>query len=332
MNIIENIEKELLSSSPLKIIFPEGEEERILKAIKEIVSQKICQPILIGKKEKILSNLDEDLKDKIEIIEPEKSEKLETYAKIFSESEKISLEIAKNIILHPLFFGALSLKNNDVDGMIAGAFYTSGDVISVSKKIIGIKEGFKIVSSFFLMTKENSPYGENGSLIFADASVNINPNEEELAEIAVMTGQTAKTLFQWTPRIALLSFSTKGSASHPLVDKVKKATELAKQKNPDLLIDGELQGDAALRIEVAQKKIKTPSEVAGKANVLIFPDLNSANICYKLVNILAEYQALGPILQGFQKPISDLSRGVKPEEIVNITAIISYWAKNLNKQ
>lgn len=332
MNLINDIKKQLSSlGASIKIIFPEGEEERILKALPEIINQKICQPILLGNKEKILSILGEDFKNKIEIIEPEKSEKKESYAKIFSESEKISLEIAKKIIIHPLFFGALALKNNDVDGIIAGASYTSSDVISVSKKIIGLKEGFNIVSSFFLMIKENSLYGEKGALIFADASVNINPNEEELAEIAIMTAQTAKTLLKWTPKVALLSFSTKGSASHPLVEKVKKATEIAQKKAPDLLIDGELQGDAALREEVAMKKIKNPSPVAGKANILIFPDLNSANICYKLVNILADYQALGPILQGFKKPISDLSRGVKPEEIINITAILSYWIKNLKE-
>ncbi|MGE4554885.1 MAG: phosphate acyltransferase [Candidatus Paceibacterota bacterium] len=334
MNFIKNIIQELsLAPNPPKIIFPEGEEERIQKALEEILKNNICQPVLIGSKEKILNNLEKILPpeflSKVEIIELEKSEKIETYAQLFSQSEKISPEIAKKIITNPLFFSALALKNNDVEGMIAGAVYTSGDVIAVSKKIIGLKEGFNIPSSFFVMIKENSPFGENGALIFADASVNINPTEEELAEIAVLTGNTAKELFGWEPRVVLLSFSTKGSAQHPLVEKVKKATELAIKKDPSLKIDGELQADAALREEVARKKLKEPSPVAGKANVLIFPDLNSANISYKLTNILGEYQALGPILQGFQKPISDLSRGVKPEEIVNIVAILSFWIKKL---
>ena len=337
MNLIKNIIKELSQSmTPSKIIFPEGEEERIQKAMVGILENNICQPVLVGSKEKILDALSKILNSqlisKVEIIEPEKSEKLDIYAQVYSQSENISIEIAKKIIINPLFFSALALKNNDVDGMIAGAVYTSGDVIAVSKKIIGLQKGFKIPSSFFLMIKENSPYGENGALIFADASVNINPTEEELAEIAVLTGQTAKNLLGWEPRIALLSFSTKGSANHLLVDKIKKATELAKKLDPSLKIDGELQADAALREEVAQRKIKEPSEVAGKANILIFPDLNAANISYKLVNILAEYQALGPVLQGFKKPVSDLSRGVKIEEIINICALLSFWAQRLRQK
>jgi phosphate acetyltransferase len=331
IQLLEKIKSELLKEkNPPKIIFPEGEEERIIEALKEILENNICSPILVGEKEKILSLLSLKLSaeeiEKITIIEPKNSEKLSLYAQIYAQLKGLSPAVAEKIILHPLFFSALALKNGDVDGMVAGAIYTSGEVIAVSKELINLAEGITLPSAFFLMTKTGSPYGENGALMFADASVNINPNEEELAQIAVVSGETAKTLFGWQPRVALLSFSTKGSAQHPLVDKVVRATQLAQQLNPEMAIDGELQGDAALQEEVAKRKIKEPSSVAGKANVLIFPDLDAANIAYKLVHVLGEYQALGPILQGFKKPLSDLSRGVKPSEIVNITAIISYWA------
>jgi len=313
MAIIEKIKKELSPQKSLpKILFPEGEDERIIEAAKILKKEKIAEPILIGKKEI----------DNIEVINPEASKDKAEFATELSKITGFSPQIAQNIILHPLFFGAVALKLGKVEGMVGGCIFTSGEFITVAKQIIGLKEGISVPSSYFLMDIPDYKGGEKGKLIFADASVNIDPSPEELADIAITTGHTAKDIFGWEPRVALLSFSTQGSASHPLVDKVVKAAEIAKKKAPEMAIEGELQGDTALREDVAKRKMKEIGKVGGKANVLIFPDLNAGNIAYKLVNILARASALGPILQGFNKPLSDLSRGVKVEEIVEIVKIL----------
>ena len=313
MTIIEKIKKELSSQKSLpKILFPEGEDERIIEAAKILKGEKIAEPILIGKKEI----------DNIEVINPETSKDKAEFATELSKITGFSPQIAQNIILHPLYFGAVALKLGRVEGMIGGCVFTSGEFITVAKQIIGLKEGISVPSSYFLMDIPDYQGGEKGKLIFADASVNIDPSPEELADIAITTGHTAKDMFGWEPRVALLSFSTQGSASHPLVDKVAKAVEIAKKKAPEMAIEGELQGDTALREDVAKRKMKEIGKVGGKANVLIFPDLNAGNIAYKLVNILAKASALGPILQGFNKPLSNLSRGVKVEEIVEIVKIL----------
>jgi len=301
-----------MKSELKKIIFPEGEDERIIAAAKILKEKKIVEPILVGKN-KI---------EGIEVIEPDTFKDKEQFAEELSKITKFPLDITQKMILHPLYFAAIYLKLNKADGMIGGCVFTSGEFITVAKQIIGLEKNISIPSSFFLMEIPNYKGGENGKLIFADASVNAEPNAEQLADIAITTGNTAKNLFHWEPRIAMLSFSTKGSASHPLVDKVITATKIAKKKAPKMAIDGELQVDAALREDVAKRKMKEIGKVAGKANVLIFPDLDAANIGYKLVNILAQAQALGPILQGFNKPLSDLSRGVKVEEIVNLVTIL----------
>lgn len=342
MKIIKEIQKSLIKKNTFpKIVFPEGEEERIIKAAKKIADENIARPILLGKEEKIkiLSQKENLASEKIEIIDPEKSEKKNIFAKEYLKKEKISLETAKNIFSHPLFFATMAVNLEEADGMIAGAVFTSGEVIAVASKIVGLKENIKTPSSFFLMVNKHFSGGEKGNLIFADASVNINPTPEELADIAITTGETAISLLNWEPKIALLSFSTKGSASHPLTEKVVKALEIAQKKAPRLAIDGELQADAALIKEIARKKMKDLGKVAGQANILIFPDLNAANIAYKLTSIIADTQALGPILQGFKKPISDLSRGAKTEEIFNIAVILAHWINkikikkdNLNKK
>lgn len=310
---MEKTKKELLPRESLpKILFPEGEDERIIEAAKILKEEKIAKPILIGKKEI----------DNIEVINPETSKDKKEFEIELSKITSFSPQIAQNIILHPLYFGAVALKLGRVEGMAGGCTFTSGEFITVAKQIIGLKKEISIPSSYFLMDIPDYKGGEKGKLIFADASVNIDPTPEELADIAITTGNTAKDIFGWEPRVALLSFSTQGSASHPLVDKVIKATEIAKKKAPKMAIEGELQGDAALRESVAKRKMKEIGKVGGKANVLIFPDLNAGNITYKLVNILAKASALGPILQGFNKPLSDLSRGVKVEEIVKIVKIL----------
>lgn len=296
-----------------KIIFPEGDDERIIIAAKLIQEKKIAQPILISEK-----NIEGIKTINLQIIADDAGEFIEELIKITG----FSPEVSQKIVLHPLYFSALALRLGYVDSLIAGCVFTSGEVIAIAKQIIGLKKEITVPSSFFLMDIPNYNGGEEGKLIFADASVNIDPTSEELADIAVATADTAQNIFQWEPRVALLSFSTQGSANHPLVDKVVRAVELAQAKAPQVAFAGELQADAALREDVAKRKMKEIGKVGGKANILIFPDLNAANISYKLINILAKAQALGPILQGFNKPLSDLSRGVKAEEIVNIAFIL----------
>lgn len=295
-----------------KIIFPEGEDERIISAAKILKEKEIAEPILISKK-----NI-----EGLEVINPEISKEKEELAQELSRITGFPLRITQNMILHHLYFGAMMLKTNKVDAMIGGAIFTSAEVLTVATQVIGLEEGISIPSSYFLMEIPNYEGGENGKLIFADASVSPNPQPQCLADIAITTARTAKRFFNWEPRVAMLSFSTKGSASHPLVEKVVEATKIAQKKAPEIAIDGELQADAALKEDVAKRKIKDIGKVAGRANILIFPDLNAGNISYKLVNILAKAKALGPILQGFQKPVSDLSRGVKVEEIIEIAKIL----------
>lgn len=325
MDIITQFKKAARKKKPpIKIILPEGEDERILAAASQTVREKIGRPLLVGDKKKITKTAEKlnlTLKG-IEIIEPESAKETEIFAEAFSQKEKIAPAVCRNIMSNPLYFGAMATKLGYADAMVAGAVYTSGEVISVCLQTIGLQQNISVASSFFLMQIPGFTGGENGNLIFADASVNIDPTPEELADIAITTAKTASSLFGWQPRIALLSFSTKGSAKHQMVDKITKALAIAQKKAPALNIDGELQADAALRPEVAKKKMKHIGRVAGRANILIFPDLNSGNIAYKLVNILAKADALGPILQGFQKPVSDLSRGVKTEEIVKIISLL----------
>jgi phosphate acetyltransferase len=329
MDFIEEFKKIAREGEPAKIIFPEGEDERIIRAAAEIIKGKIAQPILLGEERRvrdIAEKLGVDISE-IKIVNPEQIEKKNKYAEIYSRNRNIPPAIAENIFLNPLFFGAMAVKSGDADGMIAGAVFTSGEVIAVAREIIGLKPGISVPSSFFLMIIPSFVGSEEGKLIFADASVNPDPTAEELADIAIATAETAKNIFDWEPRVALLSFSTKGSAKHPLVEKVIKAGEIAQKKAPGLSIEAELQVDAALVPEVARKKMKDSGLVAGRANVLIFPDLNAGNISYKLVSILAGAQALGPILQGFNKPVSDLSRGAKTEEIVKIAVLLAVEIK-----
>jgi len=312
-----------------KIVFPEGSEERILKAVDYANKKKVILPILIGNEGEIrkkAESLNVSLNG-IEIINPLESDKTEQYAKEYSRKTKTLIKTARLIVQKPLFFASLALSLGDADGMVAGAVYASGDVIAVSSNIIGLQKGIKVPSSFFLMDIPNYKGGEQGTLIYADASVNPNPSPEELADIAIVSGQTAKKLLGWKPRVAILSFSTKGSAEHPDVLKVIKAGELARKKSKGIAIDYELQADSALVLETAKRKIKGDiGKVAGRANILIFPDLDAGNISYKLTQILAGASAYGPILQGFAKPVSDLSRGAGVGDIIGVIAIISVLA------
>lgn len=313
------------------IVLPEGEEERNIIAASKIKENGLAELIMLGDEMKIKNQADNlgVTVDGIKIINPKTSKKNEEYAKEFYELRKnkgITIEKAREIIKNPLYYGAMMVKLDDADGMVSGAIHTTGDLLRSGLQIVKTAPGISIVSGFFVMMVPNCEYGENGLLVFADCAVNPNPSAEELADIAITTAETSKNLCNMDPKVAILSFSTYGSAKHEMVDKVRKAVEIAQEKRPDLDIDGELQLDAAIVEDVA--KLKAPgSKVAGKANVLIFPDLQTGNIGYKLVQRFAHAEAIGPICQGFAKPINDLSRGCNADDIVNVVAITAVEAQ-----
>ncbi|GAA0757059.1 MULTISPECIES: phosphate acetyltransferase [Clostridium] len=323
---------ELAKENIKKIVLPEGEEERTILAASKIKDINVAHPILIGNYETILNKakkLNADI-DEIDIIDPEKSDKLQYYIEKFYELRKnkgVTIEKAKSIVRDPLYFGTMMVKCNDADGMVSGAIHTTGDLLRPGLQVIKTLKGVSVVSSFFIMMVPNSCYGEEGMLLFADCAVNPNPDYKELAEIAIATADTARNVCKIEPRVAMLSFSTMGSADHETVEKVRMATELAKNMRPDLLIDGELQLDSAIVQKVAKQKAPN-SSVAGRANVLIFPDLQSGNIGYKLVQRFANAEAIGPICQGFAKPINDLSRGCSVEDIVNVVVLTSVQSQS----
>ncbi len=311
-----------------RLVFPEGEDERILEAVRKAKNRKLAEPFFVGDRKGIEAaarKLKVDIGD-IPVVDVSAGVPAR-YIKAYAKQRKVPERLAERILSNPLFLAALMVRIGEADGMVAGAVSSSADVITAAEGIIGLRKGVSVPSSFFIMDIPGYKGGERGLLLFADSSVNIEPTERELADIAITTARTAKELMGWTPRVALLSFSTKGSAIHPRVDKVAEAVRLAKRKAPRLPIDGELQGDSALVESTAKKKMGgRTGKVAGKANVLIFPDLDSGNISYKLVQTLAGANAYGPILQGFEKPVSDLSRGAKAEDIVGVIAILSSWA------
>jgi phosphate acetyltransferase len=265
----------------------------------------------------------------VKIFDPHTDPNLDRYVSEYCkmrEAKGIDEKVARRILIKSLYYGAMMVRVGDADGIVAGAVNLTASIIRAGSLIIGLKKDISIPSSFFVM---DVPGFERGALIFADAAVNPDPTPEQLADIAITSARSAKVLLGWEPRVAMLSFSTKGSAYHPMTKKVIEATEIAKKKAPDLLIDGELQADAAIVPRVAAAKVKDKSPVAGMANVLIFPDLNAGNIGYKLVQHLAKAKAYGPILQGFAKPISDLSRGATVEDIVGAIAIVCVEAQGV---
>ncbi|GAA0734842.1 phosphate acetyltransferase [Clostridium oceanicum] len=318
-----------------KIVLAEGEEERNLQACEKILNNKIANVALVGDE----NNIKEKAKslglniDGAEIFDPETSDKTEGYAKEFYELRKhkgMTLEKADKIVRDPLYFATMMVKMNDGDGLVSGAVHTTGDLLRPGLQIVKTKKGAKVVSSAFIMEVPNCEFGESGMLLFSDCAVNPNPTSEQLASIAISTAETAKSLCDMDAKVAMLSFSTMGSAKHELVDKVVEATKLAKEQRSDLDIDGELQLDAAIVKKVAD--LKAPeSNVAGKANVLVFPDLQAGNIGYKLVQRFAKAEAIGPICQGFAKPINDLSRGCSSDDIVNVVAVTAVQAQNMTK-
>lgn len=332
MSVIQLI-KDRARGRPMRIVLPETDDERILRAAVASAEQGVAKPVLLGPKETVERNssaLGLSLKG-VEVLDPLTSGYLEGFVKEYRrarEERSVSEAVAKRILSRPLYFACMMVRTGLADAMVAGASTTTASVIKASHLIIGYEEGVQTPSSFFVMETMNKSVGENGVLIYADAAVNPDPTSEQLADIAISTARSAKRLFGWEPRVAMLSFSTKGSATHPLVDKVVRATEIVKRRAPEIKIDGELQADAALIMEVAKKKVKDLGPVAGRANILIFPNLDAGNIAYKLTQYLGGAGAYGPILQGFGKPVSDLSRGAKVEDIVGTMAVVSVLAQS----
>jgi phosphate acetyltransferase len=315
------------------VYLPEAEDERTIKAAALVAEAGLGKIVLIGKEDEIRSKAKEAGVniDNIPVLDHEKFDRLEEYAQKLFEIRKgkiASIDDARQLLKSKLYFSVMAIKLDDCDGMVAGAVNTSADVERPAYQILKTAPGISIASAYFAMIVPNCPYGENGFFLYADSGGHPNPTAEELAEIAITTCVTMKNIFGvQEPRAAMLSYSTKGSATHPILDKVIEATKIANQKRPDLLIDGELQGDAALVPEIGRKKAPG-SPVAGRANILIFPDLNAGNISYKLTERLAGAEAYGPLLQGLSKPINDLSRGCKAEDIANVAAIVAVQAMN----
>ena len=321
-------------SNKQRIVLPESMEERTLTAADMALKDDLAEIILIGNPDEIkalASKLGLQNIDKATIIDPATSEKTEQYAQLLFELRKkkgMTIEEARRKVLDPLYFGCLIIKNGDADGQISGALSTTGDTLRPALQIIKCAPGISCVSGAMLLITQTPQYGEYGVLVVGDVAVTPMPDASQLAQIAVCTAQTAKSVAGFAePRVAMLSFSTKGSASHEVVDKVVEATRLAKELAPELKIDGELQADAALVPSVGQKKAPG-SEIAGKANVLVYPCLEVGNISYKLVQRLGNADAIGPILQGIARPVNDLSRGCSVEDIYKMVAITACQAQD----
>lgn len=330
MELLERI-KTNAKKQNMRIVLPEGYEERNVRAADIAIEENLARIILIGDPEEITSHSARlGLKNisKATIINPESHEKKEEYINLMVELRKskgLTREEASRLIEDPLYLGVMMIKSGDADGEVSGADHATGDVLRPAFQFVKTAPGISVVSGAFIMIHSDKSFGEDGVFIFADGAVHPNPTDKELAEIAIATAHTARFIGGFEPRIAMLSFSTKGSAKHELVDKVVSATRIAREMAPDLMIDGELQGDAALVEAIGQKKAPG-SKIAGHANVLIFPDLNCGNIAYKLVQRLAKAEAIGPVLQGMAAPINDLSRGCSVNDIVSMIAITSNQA------
>ena len=318
-----------------RIVLPEGSEPRTLRATEIILKHSIAQIILLGDPAEIGKVAEECgvSVDGATVINPATDERRGHYADMMVEIRKekgLTKEQALKLLDDPLYFAPMMIKNGDADGELAGAINATGDVLRPALQYIKTMPGVSVVSGTFIMFVNDPNFGYEGILAFADCAVMPDPTDRQLAEIAVTTAATARAIIGLEPRVAMLSFSTKGSAQHPLVDKVISATRIAKEIAPDLMIDGELQLDAALIPEVG--KLKSPgSDVAGRANILVFPGLESANIGYKLVQRLAKAEAIGPILQGMAAPINDLSRGCSVSDIVNMVAVTANQAATIFK-
>ncbi len=324
MSFIENIKKR--AKQDIKtIVLPESNDIRVIKATSKILKEGFADIILIGNKKEILDLANKNDVDitQAKIIEPLKSDKFSKYATDFYELRKnkgMTLNKAKEIMKDNVYFGMMMVKEGDADGLVSGACHSTADTLRPALQILKTKPGTKLVSAFFLMVVPNCEYGENGAFVFGDCGLNEYPDPDSLSEIAISSSKSFKQLVEKEPKVAMLSYSSYGSAHSPLTDKVVEATKILKEKMPNLIADGELQLDAAIVPEIAASKAPG-SPLKGEANTLIFPDLDAGNIGYKLVQRLAKAEAYGPLCQGIAKPVNDLSRGCSAEDIAGVVAI-----------
>lgn len=332
MHLMDTI-REKAKKNLQTVVLPESYDERMLFAAEKIVEQGLAKIIILGNPDEIKTVAASKgiSLNGVDIEEPSSSPKLQEYIDAFVELRKtkgMTPDEAKKILTDKdnLYFAGMMVRQGDAGGEVAGATGTTGNVLKAAFQTVGTAPGIKTVSSYFFMVTKTPAFGENGIILFADCAVNPNPDAQALAEIAVATARNCKNFLDVDARVAMLSFSTKGSASHGDVDKVLAAIDIAKKIDPTLQVDGELQADAALLPKVGEKKAPG-SPVAGKANVLIFPDLDAGNIGYKLVERVAGAEAIGPVIQGLAKPVNDLSRGCSVEDIVNVVAITAVQAQ-----
>lgn len=335
MELLEQIKMNARRHNKM-IVLPEGTEERTLKAADAVLAEGIARITLLGNPAEIRAMADSfGLKniEKAIIINPLDHPKKQQYTDLLAELRKskgLTREDALKLIEDPLYLGVMMIKSGDADGEVAGARNTTGDVLRPAFQIVKTAPGISVVSGAFIMILKDKEFGADGIIVFADGAVHPDPTDKELAEIAVATARTTRDIVGIEPKVALLSFSTMGSAKHPMVDKVVSATKMAKEMAPEFMFEGELQADAALIEAIGQKKAPG-SKIAGKANVLVFPNLECGNIAYKLVERLAHAQAIGPVLQGMAAPINDLSRGCSVSDIINVVAITANQAAGLTK-
>lgn len=335
MDLVSKI-KENARKHGMRIVLPEGTEIRTLKAADQVIGEGLANIILIGNPDQIFAMAKENDLNNIAqstIVNPVNHAKKEQYTDLLFELRKskgLSREDASKLVEDPLYLAVLMIKSGDADGEVAGADNATGDVLRPAFQIVKTLPGISVVSGAFIMILNDKEFGEDGLMVFADCAVHPNPTARELAEIAVATGHTTRAIAGFEPKIAMLSFSTKGSAKHEMVDKVVEATKIAKEMAPDMMIEGELQSDAAIIPEIGQKKAPG-SKIAGSANVLVFPTLETGNIAYKLVQRMAHAEAIGPVLQGMAAPINDLSRGCSVSDIVNLVAITANQAAGMKK-